>query len=73
MLPLIGNTALGGKLGGCEHFWMQGVLWCGRGFAMQPSLEFRQDAFGGHEPLPSLILTLRVDGFDEFIGQAEAR
>ena len=40
---------------------------------MQPSLEFRQDAFGGHEPLPSLVFTLRVDGFNKFIGQAEIR
>ena len=52
---------------------MQGVFWRRRGFALQPSLEFRQDAFGGHEALPSPVLALRVDGFDEFIGQAEAR
>ena len=68
MLPLIATAAVGSKLGGCEHFGMQGVLWWRRGFALQPSLEFRQDAFGGHEPLPGLILTLRVDGCDEFIG-----
>ena len=40
---------------------------------MQPGFEFRKDALGRHESLPSLVLALRVDGFDEFIGQAEAR
>ena len=73
MLSLIGSTALGGKLGGCEYFGMHGVFWWWRGFALQPSFEFRQDAFGGHEPLPGPVLTFRVDGFNEFIGQTEAR